>query len=99
MNQTSPASQYTRKHTLVLRIYLPLVVFGGIITLGYLLKIPTEAKNSVFLGLSKERMLMVGGILVVILIAGIVLISSWVRKPLFARLKQKLIIIILQQDD
>ena len=42
MTQPSSASQYTDKHTLVLRVYFALVIIGGIITLVSLLQIPSE---------------------------------------------------------
>jgi hypothetical protein len=92
MTQPSSASQYTDKHTLVLRVYFALVIIGGIITLVSLLQIPTEAKNVAIFGLSKERMLMLGGVLIGIVFVAGVLITSWLNKPFFTRFEQALAI-------
>jgi hypothetical protein len=90
MTPESPASQNTSNYTPVLRVYFTLVIIGGLLTLGSILQIPTEAKNVVIFGLSGERLLMIVGILTVILGAVGILLSSWVRKPFFTRFERRL---------
>ncbi len=91
MTQTSSASQYTEKNTLVLRVYFALAIIGGIITLLSLLNIPTEAKNAAVFGLSKGRMLMLGGVLIGMVFVLGVLLTSWMNKPFFTRVEQTLV--------
>ena len=80
MTESSYISNYTRKLTLLFRTYFFLVILGGLITLNALFKIPTEAKNIAFWGLSRDRLLMIGGISILIFFALGILLSSWFSK-------------------
>jgi hypothetical protein len=90
MTPTSSASPQLGENVFVLRIYLILVVIGGLITIFSLQQFPTETKNIVILGLSWARVLMISGILIVILLTAVFLFSSWFQKPLFIRFEKNL---------
>ncbi len=98
MNKQPLASQSTQKAVILLRLYFILVILGGLLALWTLLRIPGEVKNIVVFGLSKERLVMAAGILLVILGASYFLISSWLRKSFFAAFQEKLTTIIRQKS-
>ena len=90
MDKPTSETQSTQKQTLVLRIYFALMVLGGLLTVKYLLRFPTESKNAIVWGLSKERLTMVALVSIVILVAFGMLLVSWVRKPFFNRFQSKI---------
>ena len=65
-----------------------LVGLEGLLCLGYLLSLPSDPKNAVWLGYSSNRLLLAGiilaGLVVALLIAG----SSWRRKELAERIRK-----------
>lgn len=83
MTDQSPPLKNTQKDILVLRIYFSLVIIGGFLTLGALLRIPAEGKSAVLFGLSSGRLVLVGAVLLVIFGAGGMLLTSWLQKSWF----------------
>ncbi|MFH1632686.1 MAG: hypothetical protein ABIG63_01555 [Chloroflexota bacterium] len=85
---TSPKD--TKFKLLVLRAYSALIIAGGILTLRSLLSIPKEAGSVILFGLSPERLLMAGGVVLISAVGAGLLLQSWLQPFKFDAFRQRL---------
>ena len=88
LNNTMPKD--TKFKLLILRIYSALIIAGGILTLRSLLSIPKEAGNVILFGLSPERLLMAGGVVLISAVGAWMLVQSWLHPAKFDAFRQRL---------
>jgi hypothetical protein len=81
-NQTSKTTTFVKP---VLRVYLLLFVMGGMITMVWIVKIPEAIETAAFLGLSVERMVLLGCVLLVTGVAAWVFMKAMLHRSWFSR--------------